>query len=75
MNVKYIYEWDISTNETLTREDGGEEDVVREWDESTLPERVEDTVLISKLLSVLRDLLQVHTETQIQRVSSASLDH
>lgn len=52
---------------TLTREDGGEEYVVREGDEAALPECIKDAVLVCKLLPLLRNLLLVPREKDGQR--------
>lgn len=49
----------VGSRDALTGQYGGEEDVVREGDEATLPQGVKDAVLVCKLLPFLGNLLLV----------------
>lgn len=56
----------------LTGKDRGEEDVVRKRNESALPERIENAVLIGKLLPLLGQLLFKHPSHTPKRGEKAT---
>lgn len=56
----------------LTGKDRGEEDVVRKRNESALPERIENAVLVGKLLPLLGQLLFKHPSHTPKRGEKAT---
>lgn len=55
----------------LTGKDRGEEDVVGKGNESTFSERIEDAVLVGKLLPLLGQLLVIHPSHTPKRAQKA----